>query len=131
VRAIAVDAFPVNSIVCASLASGSVAADTAGEVIGHTLSGEVKVRFKEGELAFDSASLHAVDLPDGWKVNQESFFLIKVPGEVSIGQAGKVLGWSKPFDCNKIMAECKRRKVNVLLSKVVKSEDEQQRHLVS
>jgi len=116
--AIALDAFSVNTVVCASIAgSNEVAAGTAGEVIGHTRSGKVEVLFKEGTAVFELASLKAADLPNGWAVNQTCFAVVDLStDEIITGQKGIVLGWSKPFDREKIMADFGGRHMNVLLS---------------
>jgi len=119
--AIALDAFPVHTIVRASVAGAyGVAAGTAGEVIGHSPSGEVIVRFKDGEeAAFGLASLNAVaDLPNGWAIDQVCFSIADMPGKAVIGQPGNILGWSKPFDRDEIRAKFGGREVNVLLSQI-------------
>jgi len=132
VLAVALHAFPVNTIVRSSVAGANrVAAGTAGEVIGHTSDGKVEVRFKEGEEAiFEVAMLRlAVDLPNGWAVNQTCFALVKLSDEISTGQSGRVLGWSKPFDSDKIMAQFGDIQVNVLLGQL-ETEIERRKRLI-
>ena len=118
--AIALDAFPINTIVRASVASSNgVVSGTAGEVIGYSSNGKVEVRFKAGEnVAFEVATLRVADLPDNWTVKQSCISVVELPGEVSIGQSGSVVGWSKPFDCDKIMVEFGGRQVNVHLIQI-------------
>jgi hypothetical protein len=120
--AIALDAFPIGTIVSASVRSESVAAGTAGEVVGHNPNGEVEVRFMEGESTFEVGSLHVTHLPNGWVVNQTCFHIVDLPGEVSAGQPGRVLGWSKPFDREKILSDFGGRQLNVLVSQIQKAE---------
>lgn len=116
---IALEAFPVGTIVRASVASANgMAAGYAGEVVGHTPKGEVEVRFKEGSEAFAVASLHAADLTNGWIVHQTCFCLAQIPNEVVLGQPGRIIGWSKPFDRDKLMVEFDGHPVNVLLSQI-------------
>lgn len=121
--AIALDAFPWSTIVRASEASGEVAAGTAGEVIGHTPNGKVEVRFKEGDAVFGMASLQAADLPNGWAVHQTCFAVVEIAGEVTTGQKGTAVGWSKPFDREKILADFGGRQVNVPLSQIETNEE--------
>jgi len=117
--AIALDAFPVNTVVRASVADGGVVDGTAGEVIGHSSSGHVVVQFKdEGIVEFEIAALQAAELPSGWAVKQSCFSAVEIPGELSIGQPGSVLGWSKPFDCDKIMVDFGDCHMNVQLNQI-------------
>lgn len=116
--AIAQDAFPVNTIVCASVPGLNVPANTAGEVIGHTPVGKVEVLFKEGESIYELASLCAADLPNGWAVKQTCFSNVEIDHSISTGQSGTVMGWSKPFDRGMIMVDFGGRQVNMLLSQI-------------
>ena len=116
--AIALDAFPVNTIVRTSVAGDGVVAGTAGEVIGHSPKGNILVRFKAGEAVFEIAKLKSAELPNGWTVKQMCFSVVELPGEVSVGQSGAVMGWSTPFDCDKIMADFGGHQVNVQLNQI-------------
>lgn len=127
--AIALDAFPVNTIVRASVAGGGAVAGTAGEVIGHTPTGKVVVQFKEGDGAFVVASLNEANLPNGWTVKETCYFVDdEAPGEVSVGKPGLVMGWSTPFDRNKILVYFDEREVNVLLSQIETAKEFKVRH---
>ena len=116
--AIAMDAFPVDTVVCASVAGGGVVAGTAGKVVGHTSTGQVVVRFQEGEGTFEVATLSKAGLPNGWAIKDTCYFIDEVFGEASNGKSGLVMGWSAPFDRNKILAYCNGREVNVLPSQI-------------
>jgi len=122
VLAIALEAFPVNAIVRTSVDRDGMVAGTAGEVVGHTASGKVIVQFKAGKvkfkLEFDVAALTAAVLPNGWTVKQTCYSVVELPGKLSKGQPGFVMGWSKPFDCEKIMADFDGRQMNVQLNQI-------------
>ena len=133
VLAVVLHAFPVDTIVRASVAGANgVAAGTAGEVTDHTPDGKVEVRFKEGEEAlFEVATLSlAVNLPNGWAANQVCYALVQLPGEISAGQSGIVLGWSKPFDRDKILADFGGRHLNVQLNQIETEKERQRREEV-
>ena len=119
--AIALEAFPVGTKVRASVASGGAAAGTAGEVSGHTPDAKVEVRFKEGTAALAVASLRVAELPAGWAAGEKCFSALDgtVGGtELAVGQEGQVVGWSEPFDCDRIAVEFNGRRVNVLNSEI-------------
>ena len=119
--AIALEAFPVGTKVRASVASGGAAAGTAGEVSGHTPDAKVAVRFKEGTAALAVASLRVAELPAGWAAGEKCFSALTgtVGGtELAVGQEGQVVGWSEPFDCDRIAVEFNGRRVNVLNSEI-------------
>ena len=121
VLAIALDAFPVSTIVRApASAEGAAASRAVGEVVGHTPNGEVEVRFnKEVQVVLKAATLRAAALPDGWAINQTCVCIDELPDKgASNGQAGTVKGWSKPFDCDQIMADFSGVQVNVELHQI-------------
>ena len=127
---VALEAFPVGTVVRASVAgTNDVAAGTAGEVVGYTPKGEVEVRFSEGAAVFAVASLHVADLTNGWISNQTCFSAVDVAGEVAIGQSGRVMGWSKPFDRDKLMVDFNGQHVNVLLSQLKSAEQFREKSL--
>ena len=125
--AIALDAFPLGTIVRASVAGGGVAAGTAGEVLSHTPIGKLEVHFKEAKAVFEVGSLCTADLPNGWTVYQTCSSVVEVSEEITAGQPGQVLGWSKPFDRDKIMVDFSGYRVNVLLNQIEGEKEHQQR----
>ena len=117
----AVDAFPVGTKVRASVPAGGAAAGTAGEVTGHTLDAKVEVRFKEGAAAFAVMSLRVAELPGGWAAGEKCFSALNGTvgdTQLSVGQEGKVVGWSEPFDRDQVAVEFNGRRVNVLPSQI-------------
>jgi uncharacterized membrane protein YgcG len=111
----------VGTKVRASVAGGGAAAGTAGEVSGHTPDAKVEVRFKEGAAALAVASLRVAELPAGWAAGEKCFSALTgtVGGtELAVGQEGQVVGWSEPFDCDRIAVEFNGRRVNVLNSEI-------------
>jgi len=125
VLAIALDAFPVNTIVRASIISEGVAAGTVGEVVGHTSNGTVEVRFRESEMPLNAATLRPAPLPNGWVVNQTCICIDELRDEIiSTGQSGTVKGWSKPLDDTKIMADFSGVQVNVELRQIEPEEEQ-------
>ena len=117
--AIALDAFPINTIVCASVSVNDAATGSVGEVIGHHSNGRVEVRFIEGVKILEASSLSIADLPDSLTVNQACFSAVELPDEdVAVGQSGAVIGWSNPFQHDKIMVKFEGSVVNLLPSQL-------------
>ena len=56
-------------------------------------------------------------------MHQTCFAVVEIAGEVTTGQKGTAVGWSKPFDREKILADFGGRQVNVPLSQIETNEE--------